>query len=149
MMKDQEASHPGEYRDSLTRLPQLANAIIQTNIHDEIQRLKNASAWQQPVGRSSETLIKYENFRVVLVVMKQGSLMNGHHADGPISVHGLQGRIRLHLPDSHTTELGPGDILALQSGVKHDVEAIEESAFLLTISWPTEPPPDRQEYAHR
>ena len=59
MMKDQEASHSGEYRDSLTRLPQLANAMIQTNIRDEIQKLKDASAWQQPVGRSSETLVKY------------------------------------------------------------------------------------------
>lgn len=146
MIKDQGADHSGEYRDSLTRLPQLANEIIQTNIRDEIQKLKDASAWQQPVGRSSETLVKYQNFRVVLVVMKQGSRMSGHHADGPISVHGLEGRIRLHMPDSHTAELGPGDILALERGVKHDVEAIGESAFLLTISWPTEPPLDRQEY---
>jgi len=146
-MKDQEAGHSAEYRDSLTRLPQLANAMIQTNIRDEIQKLKDAFAWQQPVGRSSETLVKYENFRVVLVVLKQGSLMNGHHADGPISIHGLQGRIRLHLPESHTAELESGDILALERGVKHDVEAIEESASLLTISWPAEPPPDRQEYA--
>lgn len=147
MMKDQKAGHSSEYRDSLTRLPQLANVMIQTNIRDEIQKLKDASAWQQPVGRSSETLVKYENFRVVLVVMKQGSRMNGHHADGPISIHALHGRIRLHLPESQPAELGSGDILALERGVKHDVEAIEESAFLLTISWPTEPPPDRQEYA--
>lgn len=147
MMKDQESGNSSEYRESLTRLPQLANAMIRTNIRDQIQKLKDASAWQQPVGRSSETLVKYENFRVVLVVMKQDSHMNGHHADGPLSVHGLQGKIRLNLAEGQSAELGPGDILALERGVKHDVEAIEESAFLLTISWPTDPPPDRKEYA--
>lgn len=136
MIKDQEASHSGEYRGSLTRLPRLANAMIQTNIRDEIQKLKDAPAWQQPVGRSSETLVKYADFRIVLVLMKPGSHMNDHHADGPISVHGIQGRIRLHLPNGHATELGPGDILALERSLEHDVEAIEESAFLLTISWP-------------
>jgi quercetin dioxygenase-like cupin family protein len=61
--------------------------------------------------------------------------MSQHHADGPISVQGIQGRIRLHLPENQTVELGPGDILALETGLKHDVEALEDSAFLLTISW--------------
>lgn len=138
MMKDQKASHSGEYRDSLTRLPQLASKMIQTNIRSEIQKLKDAPAWRQPVGRSSETLVKYEDFRIVLVLMKPASHMNDHHADGPISVHCLQGRIRLHLPNRQTAELGPGDILALERSLEHDVEAIEESAFLLTISWPKE-----------
>lgn len=146
MTEDQNARNSDEYRDSLTRLPQLANAMIQINIRDEIQKLKDASAWQQPAGRSSETIVKYEDFRIVLVVMKPGSHMDGHHADGPISVHGLEGKIRLHLQNGHTAELGSGDILALARGVTHDVEAIEESAFLLTISWPAEPPPDRREY---
>lgn len=136
MIKDQEPGHSGEYRGSLARLPQLANAMIQTNIRDEVQKLKDAPAWQQPVGRSSETLVKYADFRIVLVLMKVGSHMNDHHADGPISVHCLQGRIRLHLPNGHSTELGAGEILALERSLEHDVEALEESSFLLTISWP-------------
>lgn len=136
MMKYQEPGNSDEYRDSLTRLPQLANAMIQTNIRDEIAKLRSAPAWQLPVGRSSETLVKYADFRIVVVLMKPGSHMNDHRADGPISVHCLQGRIRLHLPDGHAAELRPGDILALERCLEHDVEAIEESAFLLTISWP-------------
>lgn len=146
MAKNQETSDSGNFQESLTRLPQLANTSIQTNVRDEIQKLKSAPAWAKSAGRSSETLVKYEDFRVVLTVMKPGSRMEGHHADGPISVHGIDGRIRLRLQDGHTAELGPGDILALAKGVKHDVESLDESAFLLTISWPTEPPPDRREY---
>ena len=33
-------------------------------------------------------------------------------------------------------ELRPGGVLALDHGVLHDVEALEESAFLFTIAWP-------------
>jgi len=144
MTKHEEVSHSAEYRENLTRLPQLADAVIRTNIEQEIQKLKNAPAWQQAAERSSETLVKYEDFRIVLVAMKAESRMSHHHADGPISVQGIQGRIRLHLPEGQGVELGPGDILALERGLKHDVEALEESAFLLTISWPRpEPEEDR------
>lgn len=144
MTRDQEPGHSAEYRDNLTRLPQLANTMIHTNIRDEIEKLRNTAAWQQSAGRSSETLVKYADFRIVLVLMRQGSHMNDHHADGPISVHCLQGKIRVHLPDGQGVELKPDGILALDRAVKHNVEAMEESAFLLTISWRKhEPPEDR------
>jgi hypothetical protein len=32
--------------------------------------------------------------------------------------------------------LRPGQLLALEARVRHEVEAVEESAFLLTIAWP-------------
>lgn len=136
MSNDPEVHGSDEYRDHLTRLPQLADAVIRTNIQDEIAKLRNAPAWQQPAGRSAETLVKYKDFRVVLVLMKQGSHMNDHQAEGPISIHGIQGRVRLRLPNGHTTELGAGEILSLERSLKHDLEALEESVFLLTIAWP-------------
>ena len=34
--------------------------------------------------------------------------------------------------------LPAGGLLALGQGLPHDVEALEESAFLLTIAWPSE-----------
>lgn len=135
MTRHEEIARSYEYRDHLTRLPQLANAVIQANIGQEIEKLKNAPAWQQAVGRSSETLVKYAGLRIVLVVMKAQSRMSQHHADGPISVHGIEGRIRLHLPEGKSLELEPGGILALETGLKHDVEALVESAFLITIAW--------------
>ena len=34
------------------------------------------------------------------------------------------------------TPLLPGGLLALDFGMPHDIEALEESALLLTIAWP-------------
>ena len=124
------------HQASLTRLPQLANEVIRRNIGSELQKLKRAPSWQRESGRSSETLVKYDEFRIVLVRMKPGSYMSHHRAEGPISIQAIQGRIRVHLPDDRVEELEPGDLLTLDRCLEHDVEAVEESAFLLTIAWP-------------
>ena len=124
------------HQTSLTRLPQLANEVIRRNIGSELQKLKRAPSWQRESGRSSETLVKYEEFRIVLVRMKPGSYMSHHRAEGPISIQAIQGKIRVHLPEDRIEELEPGDLLTLDRCLEHDVEALEESAFLLTIAWP-------------
>jgi hypothetical protein len=49
--------------------PQLANEVIRRNIGSELQKLKKAPSWQRESGRSSETLVKYGEFRIVLVRM--------------------------------------------------------------------------------
>lgn len=127
------------YQATLNRLPQLANEVIRQNIGSELAKLKTAPSWQRESGRSSETLVKYEEFRIVLVRMKAGSYMSHHRAEGPISIQAIQGKIRVHLPESRRHDLEVGDLLTLERGLEHDVEALEESAFLLTISWPEAP----------
>ncbi len=61
--------------------------------------------------------------------------MHQHSTAARISVQTLAGHIRLRLPD-RTVELPAGGLLALDRCVSHDVEAEEDSAFLLTLSWP-------------
>jgi quercetin dioxygenase-like cupin family protein len=124
------------YKATLTRLPELANEVIRHDIATELKKLEEAPSWQRESGRSAETLVKYEEFRIILVRMKPGSYMSHHRAEGPISIHGLQGKIRVHLPDDRMEELKQGDLLTLDRGLEHDVEALEDSAFLLTIAWP-------------
>jgi quercetin dioxygenase-like cupin family protein len=123
-------------RASLTRLPELAHKVIRRNIGNELERLKEATSWQRESGRSSETLVKYNEFRIVLVRMKPASYMSHHRAEGPISIHVLNGKIRVHLPEDRMEDLASGDLLTLERCLEHDVEALEESAFLLTIAWP-------------
>ena len=67
--------------------------------------------------------------------MKADTRMHEHTAAGRISVHSLEGHIRLHLP-TQVVDLPAGHLLALDQCVPHDVEAAEDSAFLLTLSWP-------------
>jgi len=77
----------------MTRLPELAYEVIRRNIIDELEKLTDAPSWRLEAGRSSETIVKYPEFRVVLVRMKKGSYMSQHRAEGPISVHSVLGRI--------------------------------------------------------
>jgi quercetin dioxygenase-like cupin family protein len=135
MSEFEEQRQTASYRDSLTRLPELANDVIRKNIQGELEKLKDAESWQREAGRSSETIVKYPEFRIVLIRMKPGSYMSHHRAEGPISVHSVFGKIRVHLPDDRMEELNPGDLLALERGLEHDVEAVEECAFLLTVAW--------------
>jgi quercetin dioxygenase-like cupin family protein len=123
-------------RTTLTRLPALAEGVIRHNIGKEVEKLKEAPSWHRESGRSSETLVKYNEFRIVLVRMKPGSYMSHHKAEGPISIQAIQGKIRVHLPEDRTEDLKPGDLLTLERCLEHDVEALDESAFLLTIAWP-------------
>ena len=116
----------------LTRLPHLADSILQFDISHEIKQLRLEDSWQRGTGRSSKTLVKHPDFRIVLTLMKPGSRMHEHRTDARISIQAVMGRIKLHLPQ-RTVELSAGQLLALDSEVPHDVEAEEESAFLLTV----------------
>jgi hypothetical protein len=57
--------------------------------------------------------------------------MNEHRAEGRISIHQLLGKICICLPDQKVN-MAVGQLLVLDCGMVHNVEALEESAFLLT-----------------
>ena len=115
----------------------LTGPLLQFDLASEIEQLHRDDSWLQPTGRSSKTLVKHPDLRIVLIAMKANTRMHEHTAAGRISVHSLNGYIRLHLPES-VVDLPAGRLLALDQCVPHDVEATENSAFLLTLSWPPE-----------
>jgi quercetin dioxygenase-like cupin family protein len=134
MNKVEPSRSDKHYRESLNRLPQLADAAIRLSLAEEIEKLRAAPGWQDASGRSSATLVKHEDFRVVLTLMKQGGRISHHRARGSISIQTILGKVRLLVSGCDVCELGAGDVLALQSNLEHDVEALEESAFLLTMA---------------
>lgn len=89
-------------------------------------------------GHTARTLVREPDLRIVLVAMRAGSQMSEHRANETASVHTLSGHIRLRLPDKEV-ELPAGRLLVLGKGLSHDVQAIDESAFLLTLGWPQSP----------
>jgi quercetin dioxygenase-like cupin family protein len=115
----------------------LSGTLLQFNLASELDQLHRDGSWLHPTGRSSKTLVKYPDLRIVLIAMKANTRMHEHTAAGRISVHSLSGHIRLHLPE-RVVDLPAGYLLALDQCVPHDVEAAEDSAFLLTLSWPRE-----------
>ena len=125
---------PGEGIEALNRLPGLAEPLLQIDLERELQQLRREDSWQRETGRSSKTLAKYPDFRIVLILMKGGTRMRQHRAEGRISIQELKGQVCIHLPD-RKVNVSAGQLLVLDCGVLHDVEALEESALLLTISW--------------
>lgn len=111
----------------------LESPILSFDLSAEIKRLRDENAWQG--GRNSKTLVKHADFRVVLTVLKSNARLHEHKAAGRISVQAIAGHIRMHVQDK-VIDLPTGHMLALERALPHDVEALEDSAFLLTIAWP-------------
>jgi quercetin dioxygenase-like cupin family protein len=115
----------------------LSKPLLEFDLLQEIEQRRHEQSWQQGAGRSSKTLVKHGDLRIVLIVLKANTRMREHKATARVSIQTLSGRIRLHLPD-RVVELPTGHLLALDQCLPHDVEALEDSAFLLTLSWPSE-----------
>jgi quercetin dioxygenase-like cupin family protein len=119
---------------SMQRLPHLASSLLQVSLPEEVKQLRQQESWLRGTGRSSKTLVKYPDLRVVLISMKANTVMKEHKTEARITILTVAGHIRLHLADA-TIELPVGSLLALDGAVAHDVEALKQSVFLLTIAW--------------
>ena len=113
----------------------VGNPMLTFDLNAEIERLREENAWQG--GRDSKTLVKNQDFRIVLTVMKAGAVLHEHKTSGRISVQIVSGHIQMHV-QSKVFNLPAGHLLALDRAVPHDVKALEDSAFLLTLAWPEE-----------
>ncbi len=106
-------------RGELTRMPALASTILHFNLPGETLQLRTQDSWQRGTGRSSKTLAKYPDFHVVLVLMKANTRMNEHHVDARISIHALEGRIRVRMSDE-VVDVSAGELIALDYAILHD-----------------------------
>lgn len=123
-------------RSSAVRTPgPLGNPMLTFDLNAEIKRVREEDAWQG--GRDSKTLVKNQDFRIVLTVMKADAFLHEHKTSGRISPQVLSGHIQMHVQDK-VFDLPTGHLLALDRAVPHDVKALEDSAFLLTLAWPEE-----------
>lgn len=117
---------------------QVSERLRQTPVHcdlaAEMELLRGEEAYAR-AGRNAKTLVKRPDFRVVLTAIRAGARIARHQAQGPLTVQAVAGRIQLHLR-SGRVDLTAGHLLALEPGEPHDVEAPEDSAFLLTMAWP-------------
>jgi quercetin dioxygenase-like cupin family protein len=87
-------------------------------------------------GRNARTLLKDGALRVTLVVLAARGELAEHHAEGPITVQPIDGRIRFTVQDT-VHEIGPGEVLSAGAGVRHTVSSEEGAAFLLTVALPS------------
>jgi quercetin dioxygenase-like cupin family protein len=111
----------------------LTGTALTFNLAAEAEALKKEPTWALH-GHNAKTLVKHSDVRVVLIALRAGARMQEHKTDQCVTLHALSGRLRLHLP-SDTIDLPMGALIALDHTVVHDVEALEESVFVLTLGW--------------
>ena len=108
--------------------------MAQFDLLKEIADSEQQKPWQS--GHNAKTLFKKHDFRIVLITMEDAARMKQHHADGTISIHVLKGQVRVTI-QGKPHDILAGNLFTLAASIRHDVESIGESAFLLTISWPS------------
>ena len=83
----------------------------------------------------TNTLIKTPNVEVIRMVLPAGKVLSEHKAPGEIIVQCLEGDITFTTM-GEPKRLRAGDMLYLAAGEPHELVAVEDSSFLLTIMRP-------------
>jgi quercetin dioxygenase-like cupin family protein len=105
--------------------------LLHIRLEEQIEALKREPTWRSG-DRNAVTLTKDAALRLVLVAMKAGARLHEHQAAGPITVQAISGSVRLSA-GGQTLTLEPGHVAALESALEHEVEALQESAILVTL----------------
>ncbi len=122
-----------DYQHRRPHTPPIAAPFLEFDLTREVQTLHSEPEWAS--GQNARTLVKFDDFRVVLITLRARARVPGHQTKRRISIQTVEGRIQVHA-DGRTFDLCRGALLALDQGVPHDVEAVEDSVLLLTIAWP-------------
>ena len=109
------------------------SAPVKLNLAAELENLE--AAQPSKLHPRAKALLKSDDLRLVLISLATGAKLDRHHADGSVSIHVLRGTLRVRVPQKEH-QVRAGELLMLPASLQHDVEAVDDAAFLLTISWP-------------
>ncbi len=134
--KDSDRARQADQAKHQARHPHHENFWAQTglvavDLRAEIARLKSEPAWAGG-DRHGASLVKGDGINVALMVLKKGAKLQEHHTRAPITVDVIQGRINL-IAGGKTQLVTQGMLVALDRAIEHSVEALEESALVLTV----------------
>lgn len=128
---------PGETTGTFLRPPQhLAEAFSAFDLRAEADGLLEEARYL-PDRRSSKTLVKLPHLRITLTAVCAGTSTNWHHTHAPVSVHCLSGLILLRAGNAEV-ELDQAGLAAIDAEVEHEIEAVTDAVFLVSVAWTTE-----------
>lgn len=101
---------------------------VDAMVRDLLKRARDGS------GRAADTVIGGHErvMRQTVIAMVKGASLSEHENPGEASVHVLAGRVRLAAGDT-SWEGRAGDLLEVPDS-PHSLEALEDSAVLLTVA---------------
>jgi quercetin dioxygenase-like cupin family protein len=83
-------------------------------------------------SRAGVTLARHAGMSVVLNHLHAGARLQEHATPGAATVQVLDGRVRLQIA-AETLEVPAGRLAVFDAGVRHAVEALEDSTLLITV----------------
>ncbi|MBA3889517.1 MAG: cupin domain-containing protein [Gemmatimonadaceae bacterium] len=117
----------------------VSGSALVFSLAGEMQRIRDELAGSGArTARTARTLVKEGALRLTLVGIRPGGELRTHHADGPISVHVLEGEIEFHAGGERWT-LAAGSLLSLPARVEHAVQSPQGGIFLLAVASPGMP----------
>jgi quercetin dioxygenase-like cupin family protein len=116
--------------DRQEHMPPFENGALALDLPAEIDQLREGTAWS---GHNARKLVDYDDLRVVLIALDAKARLGQHRHGGRVSIHALTGHIQVTVAE-WTFDLRPGGLLTLERNVAHDVQAVAESAFLVTMT---------------
>ena len=83
-------------------------------------------------GHRQIAVVRHGPVTIIQFVFDEGGLLKQHRADGVVTIHVLEGRLKVIVEDE-AREIGRDEIMALAPGVMHSVLALTPSDMLLTV----------------
>ena len=106
--------------------------LVSMQLPEFIKQIKSEATWENS-DRNALTVYKTNGMRIVLIALHEEAVIKRHTAEGIISVQILEGEI-VFSTDEQSVVMKQGDLIALHKGLPHEVNAIKESVFLLTLT---------------
>ena len=93
--------------------PPMAASFLEFDLIRELEQLHREPDWNR--GQNAKTLVKYDDFRVVLIALKARARLPGHQNKGRISIQTVAGHMTVRaegrtfdLPAGSLAGIGPG-----------------------------------------
>ncbi|MGH7634131.1 MAG: cupin domain-containing protein [Gemmatimonadaceae bacterium] len=83
-------------------------------------------------GRTARTLVKEGALRLTLLALAPGGATPAHDADGPLSVHVIEGEA-VFTAGGREYAVAVGDVIVFGAGVEHALRSASGCRMLLTV----------------
>ena len=133
---EHESARDREDDDGTVRaLASLDAALMHVDLAAALEQLRHESGFAD-AGRNAMTIVKYRELRIVLELLRPGVRIEDPRPEtgGAVVIQVLSGRLRLEA-DGQAIDLAAGRLVALDHQVPSRLTALDESAFLIWVSW--------------